>query len=47
MVSSPDDLCSSFSDFYISLFTAAETDPSAQSEMLGNLTLLYSPLMRL
>ena len=37
IVTSPDDLCRSFSSFYGDLFTAANTDPSAQVEMPGNL----------
>ena len=43
IVASPDDLCRSFSSFYIDLFTAANTDPSAQAKMLGNLSSVLPP----
>ena len=43
IVASPEDLCRSFSSFYINLFTAASTDPSAQAEMLGNLSSFLPP----
>ena len=37
VVSDPADLCSSFSDFYSSLYSASETDASAQETLLTNL----------
>ena len=37
IVSDPADLCSSFSDFYSSLYSASETDASAQDALLANL----------
>ncbi|KAL9989394.1 hypothetical protein ACROYT_G003939 [Oculina patagonica] len=42
IVSSPDELCRSFSHFNISLFTAAGTDQPVQSDMLGNLSSVLS-----
>ena len=38
IVSSPADLCRSLSSFYFDLFTASDTDPCAQSALLGNLS---------
>ena len=38
IVSSPVDLCRSLSLFYLDLFTASDTDPCAQSALLGNLS---------
>ena len=37
IVTSPEDLCASFSSFYSSLFTAAPTDADAQESLLDNL----------
>ena len=37
IVSDPADLCSSFSDFYSSLYSTSETDASAQEALLANL----------
>ena len=37
IVTSPEDLCASFSSFYSSLFTAASTDADAQESLLDNL----------
>ena len=36
VVSDPDNLCSSFSEFYSSLYSASETDASAQETLLAN-----------
>ena len=38
IVSSPADLCRLLSSFYLDLFTASDTDPCAQSALLGNLS---------
>ena len=38
IVSFPADLCRSMSSFYLDLFTASNTDPCAQSALLGNLS---------
>ena len=38
IVSSPADLCRSLSSFYFDLFTASDTDPCAQSALLGNMS---------
>ena len=43
IVSSPTDLCLSFSSFYSSLFTSSPTDPVAQQELLGNVSSTLSP----
>ena len=43
VVSDPADLCSSFSDFYFSLYSASETDASAQETLLANLPTPLSP----
>ena len=37
IVTSPEDLCASFSSFYSSLFTATSTDADAQESLLDNL----------
>ena len=38
IVSSPEDLCQSFSSFYSSLFSAEPTDASVQATLLGNVS---------
>ena len=38
ITSSPVDLCSCLSDFYLSLFSAEPTDSAVRSSLLGNLT---------
>ena len=43
IVSSPADLCLSFSSFYSSLFTSSPTDPVAQQELLSNVSSTLSP----
>ena len=43
IVSSPADLCLSFSSFYSSFFTASPTDPVAQQELLSNVSSTLSP----
>ena len=43
IVSSPVDLCQSFTCFYSSLYTAAPTDPVVQSSLLGNLSSSLPP----
>ena len=43
IISDPADLCSSFSDFYSSLYSASETDASAQETLLANLPTPLSP----
>ena len=42
-MSSPADLCLSFSSFYSSFFTASPTDPVAQQELLSNVSSTLSP----
>ena len=37
-MSSPADLCLSFSSFYSSVFTSSPTDPVAQQELLSNVS---------
>ena len=43
IVSTPSDLCSSFTTFYSSLFTACPTDPTAQNVLLSNVSSILSP----
>ena len=43
IVSSPADLCLSFSSFYSFLFTSSPTDPVAQQELLSNVSSTLSP----
>ena len=42
IVSSPADLCRSFAAFYTSLFSAAPTDPSVRTSLLGNISASWS-----
>ena len=43
LVSSPSDLCSSFANFYSSLFSASCTDSSVQVSLLANISSFLSP----